>query len=163
MNTQQIECRLKQDLYVSQTFQGVYAIDKLPYFKYGSCVVNTAPSTEKSGHWLALFANDSGIEYFDSYGREPLPTIKRKWKNKTWLSNQILLQSPLSAVCGHYCIYYLLHRARGFPMRSIVMDFGNDVDYNDEMVHKFIETRFELDTKLLDTEGVIRQLARASI
>ena len=48
-------------------------------------------------------------------------------------------------------------------MDSIVMDFGSDVDYNDEMVHEFIESRYDLNTKLIDTEGVIIQLARASI
>ena len=163
MNTQQIEYILKQDDYVNPIFQGVYAKDQLPDFQYGSCVVNTAPSTEKSGHWVALFVTDSTVEYFDSYGGKPLPSLAQRWKRKMWISNPIPLQSPLSAVCGHYCIYYLLHRARGFSMRSIVTDFGNDVDYNDEMVHDFIEERYNLETKLLDTEGVISQLARASI
>ena len=163
MNTQQIERILRQDFYVNPTFHGVYAIDILPHFEYGSCVFNTAPSTEESGHWLALFVTDSTVEYFDSYGGEPPRRLKRRWGNKTWDSNTVPLQSPLSAVCGHYCVYYLLHRARGFPMSSIVMDFGSDVDLNDEMVHKFIEKRFDLNTKLLDTEGVISQLAAAAI
>ena len=163
MNTQQIESILKHDCYVAPTFQGVYAIDQLPYFNSGTCVLNTSPSTEETGHWVALFVTDTSIEYFDSYGGEPLTNIKRKWRNKSWLTNPVPLQSPLSAVCGHYCIYYLMHRTRGSTMTSIVMDFGGDVDYNDEMVHDFIESRFDLDTKLIDTEGVIRQLARASI
>ena len=163
MNTQQIECILKQDPYVNPTFHGVYAIDKLPHFHYGSCILNTSPSSEKTGHWVALFVTDSTVEYFDSYGQDPLPSLKRQWKNKSWLTNEIPLQSPLTAVCGHYCIYYLMCRVRGFTMDSIVMDFGSDVDDNDEMIHEFIESRFDLKTKLVDTEGVIRQLARASI
>lgn len=163
MNTQQIESIMKQDPYVSPTFQGVFAIDELPYFKYGSCILNTSPSTEKNGHWVAMFVTYSDVEYFDSYGGEPLTILKRRWSNKTWFSNQIPLQSPLSAVCGQYCIYYLMHRVRGLSMSSIVMDFGSDVDRNDERVYEFIESRFDVDTKLLDTEGVIRQLARASI
>lgn len=163
MNTRQIERILKQDFYVNPTFHGVCAIDTLPHFEYGSCVFNTAPSTKKSGHWIALYVTDSTVEYFDSYGREPSRSLKRRWWNKLWCSNVVPLQSPLSAVCGQYCIYYLLHRARGFSMASIVMDFGSDVDLNDEMVHEFIEKRFDLNTKLLDTEGVIRQLAVASI
>ena len=163
MNTQQIESILKQDPYVNPTFQGVYAIDELPNFNYGTCILNTSPSTEKNGHWVAMFVTDLDVEYFDSYGGDPLPSLKHRWSNKSWFSNQIPLQSPLSAVCGQYCIYYLLHRVRGFSMSSIVMDFGSNVDCNDEMVYEFIERRFDVDTKLLDTEGVIRQLARASI
>ena len=163
MNTQEIEYILKHDSYIGPTFHGVYAIDKLPYFKTGTCVINTSPSTEKTGHWVAMFITDTTAEYFDSYGREPLTKLKRRWRNKSWITNPVPLQSPLSAVCGHYCIYFLMHKARGFSMDSIVMDFVSDVDYNDEMVHEFIESRYDLNTKLIDTEGVIIQLARASI
>ena len=70
---------------------------------------------------------------------------------------------PGHLVTNASCIYFLMHKARGFSMDSIVMDFGSDVDYNDEMVHEFIESRYDLNTKLIDTEGVIIQLARASI
>ena len=163
MNTRQIENILTGDTYVKPTFQGVYAIDKLPRFDTGSCVFNTAPSVRQSGHWIALFVTETTAEYFDSYGGEPSSSLRRKWRDKLWFSNVVPLQSPLSAVCGHYCVYYLLHRTRGFSMASIESDFGVDVDLNDEMVHKFIENRFDLNTKLLDTEGVINQLAAASV
>ena len=163
MNTQQIDSILKHDSRVGPTFHGVYALDELPYFETGTCVINTSPSTEKTGHWVAMFVTDNTAEYFDSYGQEPAINLKRRWWNKSWVTNPVPLQSPLSAVCGHYCIYYLMHKVRGYSMESIVMDFGGDVDYNDEMVHEFIESRFDIKTKLVDTEGVIRQLARASI
>ena len=164
MNTQQIESILKHDLYVSPSFHGVFARDQIPYFASGSCIINTAPSTQDSGHWIALYVLEGEAEHFDSYGGDVLKVLKKKWKGKSWMCNPIPLQSPLSAVCGQYCIYYLLHRARGFPMSTIVMDFGNDVDYNDQIVYQFVQNRYELDDlKLLDTEGVITQLAKASV
>ena len=164
MNTGQIESILKQDPYVGSSFQGVFARDKIPYFESGSCVINTAPSTRASGHWVALYVVGDIVEYFDSYGGDVLNSLKRKWRGKSWVSNPVPLQSPLSAVCGQYCIYYLLHRTRGFPMSSIVMDFADDVDYNDHAVYEFVRSRYEFDDlKLLDTEGVITQLAKAYI
>lgn len=163
MNTQQIESILTQDVHVGPEFQGVFARDQIPYFESGSCVINTAPSVQTSGHWIALYVMNKEVEYFDSYGGDVLKSLKRKWKGKSWISNPIPLQSPLSAVCGQYCIYYLLHRARGLSMSDIVMDFVADVDYNDQVVYEFVQDRYDFDLKLLDTGGVIKQLARAYI
>lgn len=164
MNTQQIDSVLRQDPYVEPSFKGVFSWDRVPKFKTGSCVVNTAHSNESSGHWIALYITEHEAEYFDSYGGDVPKTLKRKWKQKSWTSNPTPLQSPLSAVCGQYCIYYLIHRVRGLPLPAITMDFGSDVDYNDQMVYDFVESRYELTgLKILDTEGVITQLARACI
>ena len=163
MNTQQIECILRTDRYVGPIFRGVYPLDKIVPFDIGACVMNTSPSTEISGHWVAIYATKNEIEFFDSYGSDPPTKLKKIWQNKTWSSNPIMLQSPLSSVCGQYCLYYLLYRARNYSMASILMDFDTDVDYNDEFVHEFMENRFDIDTKLIDTEGIITQLARARI
>ena len=80
MNTRQIEFILKQDPYVAPSFQGVFARDKIPYFENGSCVINTAPSTQASGHWIALYVTGDIVEYFDSYGGDVLNSWKRKWR-----------------------------------------------------------------------------------
>lgn len=164
MNTQQIESILSQDPYVGSSFYGVFARDQIPYFENGSCVINTAPSTQDTGHWIALYVVGDEAEYFDSYGGEVMKSLKQKWKGKSWTSNPVALQSPLSAVCGQHCIYYLLHRARDIPMSSIVMSFGTDVDYNDQTVYQFVQDYYEFDDlKLLDTGGVITQLAKACV
>ena len=54
MNTRQLTKLLVNDPYVKPLFKGVFAKDELRYFKKGSCVINTSPSTEKTGHWIAL-------------------------------------------------------------------------------------------------------------
>ena len=162
MNTQQIEHVLKRDPIVGVDFRGVFARDQIPYFESGTCVVNTAPSTQSCGHWIALYLTHDKAEYFDSYGKETPRFLTKIWNKKSWISNPVALQSPLSAVCGQYCIYYLLHRARGFPMSLIFLDFGADVDYNDRAVYEFVQNRYDFDNlKLLDTGGFITQLAKA--
>ena len=111
MNTLQLTDILYDDPYVGPVFEGVFAMDELEAFAEGACVVNTSPSSERTGHWIALWI-DSANECFDSYGRQIPERVKRLWKNKKkWLRNTVPLQSPLTAVCGQYCVYYLLHRA----------------------------------------------------
>ena len=165
MNTQQIEYILLHDPYVGSRFRGVYSWDKVRRFESGMCVINTAPSSQTTGgHWIALNVGADEAEYFDSYGGDVPKAIKRRWKKKSWVSNPIPLQSPLSAVCGQYCIYYLIHRARGFTLPAITMEFVSDVDYNDQLVYDFVKNRYEFeDLKLLDTGGVFTQLAKACI
>ena len=164
MNTLQIENILKKDRYVSPLFRGVYAKDSLPPFKPGAYVVNTDSSKQPGSHWVAVFATHEEEEYFDSYGGPPLSLLKRWVKGKRMTSNPVPLQSPLSAVCGQYCIYYLYNRARGVDISSILLDFGSDVDYNDQLVFDFVESRYEIDKlKLLDSERLITQLSKARI
>ena len=162
--THQIDNILSQDPYVGPMFLGVFPRDKLSLFGDGALVINTDPSTKPGEHWIAVFIKNGSAEYFDSYGSDPPKWLKKYWKNVMWTSNPVPLQSPLSAVCGQYCVYYLLHKARGYDMNSLLLNFTDDVDFNDQMVHDFIAERYNLeDLKLIDTNGIISQLARASI
>ena len=164
MNSQQLVSVLKQDRYTAPLFRGVYPINRLPLICEGLYVVNTAPHTHPGLHWIALFVKDGTMEYFDSYGGDPPPTLRRWGKKRGWVSNPIPLQSPLTSVCGQYCLYYLFHRARGIDMTTLLMDFGADVDDNDKLVYDFEEDRYDLKhLTMVDTENVISQLARARL
>ena len=164
MNSEQLISILKQDPYTASIFRGVYPINRLPTIRNGIYVINTAPDTHPGLHWVAFFVTDSSIEYFDSYGGDP-PTALHRWgKKKQWIINPIPLQSPLTSVCGQYCLYYLLHRTRGIDMFELLMDFDADVDRNDKLVYDFVEERYDLEhLTLVDTENVISQLARARV
>ena len=49
-------------------------------------------------------------------------------------------------------------------MSSIVMNFGGDVDYNDQAVYDFVQSRYAFEgLKLLDTGGFITQLAKTNV
>ena len=157
----QIHRILSQDRYTAPVFRGVFPSDKIPALKNGAYVINTSPSHEATGHWVAIWKTSNNAEYFDSYGRQPIPSIKRKLKAYT--HNTVALQSPLSAVCGQYCIYYLLHRSRGTSLYSMLKQFTWDVDENDQMVFEFVEDNFELNAKLIDTKEFVNQLARSLV
>ena len=161
MNTLQLESVLAKDAHVGPMLQGVYALDRVPRLKPGCYVVNTAPASHPGRHWIALFVTDREIEYFDSYGLDPLPRLKQKGKTKSWRHNPMPLQSPLTSVCGQYCVYYLLHRARDVSLKSILKHFDSDVDMNDQLVYDFVRDRYAFDQlKLIDTKKVISQLSR---
>ena len=164
MNSHQLASILKQDRYTAPLFRGVFPINRLPSIRDGIYVINTAPDGHPGLHWTALYVKGDTIEYFDSYGGDPASLLRRWGKKKRWVSNPIPLQSPLTSVCGQYCLYYLLHRARGIDMTTLLMDFGNNVDDNDKVVYDFVEDRYGLEhLTLVDTENVIFQLARARL
>ena len=164
MNSQQISNILQQDRYVSPIFHGVYPINRIPPIQDGAYVINTAPHDHPGLHWVAVIVNGKSAEYFDSYGGDPIGVVQRWGKQKRWSNNPIPLQSPLTSVCGQYCIYYLLHRTRGIDLNTLLMDFGADVDRNDKVVYDFVENHFDLQNlTLIDTKNVIYQLCQARL
>ena len=162
MNTLQILKVLEQDRYVRPLFNGVFAIDQLPKCENGAYVVNTAKSTHPGQHWVAVYVTGNKVEYFDSYGGEPSSHLKRWWRKRSWTYNAVPLQSALTSVCGQYCIYYLIHRCRDITLEEMLLDFCADVDYNDQMVYDFVDEKLD-GLKLVDTQGLIKQLCEAKI
>ena len=132
---------------VCKIFDGVHAADQLhnSLDRPMAMVVNTDPSWKPGRHWVAIYApkRNEPWEYFDSYGEPPNETlIKTFLKKKNYIINKKSLQSPSSSVCGHYCIYYLVHRARGYTMDMITNRFTKDETRNDEDVYAFVQDNF---------------------
>ncbi|MEL7520383.1 MAG: hypothetical protein AAGJ80_01975 [Cyanobacteria bacterium J06553_1] len=99
---------------------GVYAADKLPPISsdsYCCYIVNSAPSSSKGEHWLAIRLRPDAVEFFDSYGQAPwhYPLIYAWLKDAMKKRRQRLLyyrqriQGP-NAFCGAYCFYFLCER-----------------------------------------------------
>lgn len=131
---------------VCDVYDGVHAADQLhvPTSRPAAMVINTDPSWKPGRHWVAVYVPVRGPwEYFDSYGEKPNVSFIRQFlKNRSVVYNSKSLQSPASDVCGHYCIYYLVHRSRGHPMDVIVDRFGKDAERNDEDVYDFVRRHF---------------------
>ena len=164
MNSEQLISILKGDPYVAPIFQGVYPINRLPTIKNGAYVINTAPDTHPGLHWVALLVRGDSIEYFDSYGGDPSSKLRHWAGAKKWTTNPIPLQSPLTSVCGQYCVFYLLHRARGIDLPTILMEFNADVDSNDKLVYDFVEDHFELKPlTMVDTTNILSQLSQSRL
>ncbi|XP_067945020.1 uncharacterized protein F54H12.2-like [Watersipora subatra] len=121
-------------------------IDKIPNeeFTFPSCaVINTKPHTERGEHWVCFIKNRdrTGI-YFDSYGYAPynLPEVGDVLANCIdWTYNAKSLQTPFSTVCGEYCIFFLTHMAKGFPLDHIInlLDDNGDTFANDAFVYSY--------------------------
>ena len=73
------------------------------------------------------------------------------------------MQGPLSATCGQYCIFYLLHRCKGMPLHEIVNMFTYDKELNDEMVNEYVRKISTLETKVYDLKTLKEQIAIALI
>lgn len=102
------------------------------------CLVSNTDSPTGSGkHWIAYWVEPNGkIEFFDSYGDPP---TYYAFGTPCNIYNDHSLQSLNSKVCGEYCIFYLLSRARGNSMWSIANSFSNDSGWNDDQVVKFVK------------------------
>ena len=151
MNTAQIAYALGHDPKTSKKFCGVFPSDKLPRTidRYPcGLVVNTDPSTKPGMRWLGIFlTSPQKGEWFDSYGKPPefYGPVFTEFMNKhcdEWEWNDCKLQSDWSVVCGHYCIFYVAHRARGYSMKKIVQLFGNDTVLNDSKVLWFVKAHY---------------------
>lgn len=147
MNTQVLKNILNRDHIAGPEFCGVYAENTLPgHIKTYPCgfIANTDPKNKPGRHWVAFyFPSPEEGEFFDSFGHSPTfysPYFVRLLNRncKQWTFNQRKLQSERTAVCGEYCVYYLLHRARGASMNSIVKRFSNNRINNDQKVYEFV-------------------------
>ena len=129
MDAAELTILVNHDRTLSRTFQGVLAYDEIPnsVSSYpASYIINTDSKNERGEHWVAVyFETQAKAEIFDSYGLHPYGQIylfakrnaSRVFYNKLWL------QSPMSDVCGVYCIYFLYWRAHGRSLGAILNDF----------------------------------------
>ena len=147
MNTLQLERALKHNTFTKKIFVGVFAADELSDLDTFPCgfVVNTDPSTEPGTHWVAFYfpSRDKG-EFFDSYGHPPEHYGEPFTVYNVETINSHKLQSSWSNVCGHYCIFYLYHKSRGYSMSKIVNMFSSNVDKNDCKVACYVKKHFNV-------------------
>lgn len=166
MNSYQLYDAMKMDRLGKQLFLGVYAADELKNvtIKKYPCglIANTDISSKPGAHWVAfLFKEDETGEFFCSYGKPPGTYDFEKWigrNAKSWNYNKTRLQGDLSSVCGQYCLFWLLHSFRKLP---IVQVFGKDFTINDTLVNSYVQERFNINTSIMDTQFLKRQIARA--
>ena len=148
MNTSQLLCVVHSDPVLSKHVQGVYAADKIPkYIRRGGFIANTDKSSKPGKHWCAFFFDGNGqSEFFDSYGKPPA-----YYNNAfaTCLSNNSIvqlynsktLQNNFSNVCGQYCLYFLIHRARGQNIKDIVETLYSR-KHSDQYVYDYVLKSF---------------------
>jgi hypothetical protein len=96
-------------------------------------------------HWVALYihANSRG-EYYNLTGRPPFLRSYVNFMNKhctSWTYNTIRVQEEGSTVCGHHCIFYLIHRCTGKSMGDVTRTLRHPREATDIVntcMHRFI-------------------------
>jgi hypothetical protein len=97
-----------------------------------SLVGNTDPDNCVGQHWVAIYidANSKG-EYHDPTGTPPYqdPYVNFMKKHcQTWTYNTVRVQEEESTVCGHHCIFYLIHQCAGHSMTDVTRLLENPVE-----------------------------------
>lgn len=122
MNTFQVENLCRSDEVLSPKFAGVFALDTLPTSiendKFYVC--NTEPSNLEGEHWVAMYSNGNQKEYFDSLGGSVDEKRFLDFFGGEYIYVTVQTQEPFSSVCGQYCIFYMLLRARGYSLNTIM-------------------------------------------
>ena len=154
MNTEQIY-KILTGLFCSvNVTYDVLACDELNSFnpkKYPiALVVNSKPSSHPGEHWVSLFSasSRSPINMFCSYGLG-IEAYSQHFQDfvdrhgRGIIQNNVL-QSPNSAVCGQYAIYFLWKRVNSYTLASVYCNFSNDYGRNDRLVKQFLKNKLYL-------------------
>ena len=106
-------------------------------------IANTDPHDQHGTYWVAMyFVTPDESEFFDSYGFPPetYDTDEYVLRESTYFNDKPL-QGLTSDVCGDYCLFYLLHRARNVDLNIIQVKFKRyDSQWNDVQVPRFIHS-----------------------
>lgn len=170
MNTHQIMLCLSEDRLTRDAFRGVFAKDLL--LKHGrvisgkdnSFVCNTADSRNSGEHWTAIYIDrDARGEYFDSYGFAPNEVFTDFLEKYCieWTFNTTPLQSPLTTVCGQYCIFWLHGKGQSVKSDDIVEKLN--VPDSDRIVLNFVNKHYSgiTSSRLVDRRFMKDQISKS--
>ena len=145
METDQIERLLAHDPLMCH--YTVTAKDELPEIVETyplALVCNTHNADQPGEHWVALYVDEECGDYFDPYGQPPQHIEFTNFMNEhcsEWMFNERILQSPISTVCGQYCVAFLTLRCRNVSMHAFSRLFTTDLVANDCRVFDWLGVR----------------------
>lgn len=129
-------------------FQGAVPSDNnfevkgTPNPKGVSWVMNLDGSSEPGSHWVAVLITPKSVEYSDSFGDHPTPSVqerivaagKRLWPDnvKTLKINRIQRQSETSSTCGFHAMKFIRDRMSG---KSFIDSTGYGDSRAESQVH----------------------------
>ena len=142
-----------QDHVLASQMKGVFPSDKLPVINsYPSALIaNTDPHNQPGTHWVAMyFVTPNESEFFDSYRFPPETYHMDGYIVKdTTFYNDKQMKGLTADVCGDYCLFYLLHRARSVDLNTIQAKFKrHDSQWNDTKVAQFVHSYVQSLTKI---------------
>jgi hypothetical protein len=153
MDTNQIDRALRSNATTRTQFRGVYPANQIPLYVLRntrnyphSLAINTDPSQREGEHWVALhITGPERAEYFDSFGQPPPPSIA--WHLDRFpgriIRNEKPLQSHRSEACGHHVLHFLMERARGRSLTSIVKGLTRPKSTPDQVARAYVRYHFK--------------------
>lgn len=106
-----------------KNFKGVFMRDSLPpRCSDNECFIYNLDSQNSDGtHWTCVFIDKNQGCYFDSYGHGPTLEIQNYMKDiNNRFYNTFIIQSQDEIICGHYCLFVLLHLNNGYNFYEIL-------------------------------------------
>ena len=118
-------------------FNGVFSRDNLPnIIKNGAYVINLDEYHDIGTHWVALYANNKTVTYFDSFGVEHIPKEIIKFiDNKNIITNIFRIQAYNSIMYDYFGIGFIDFMFNGNGLTDFTNLFSpNDLRQNDDII-----------------------------
>jgi hypothetical protein len=93
-------------------------------------------------HWVLIIYAENCTFFIDTFGRPPKSVFLEASVKRSFtpvLYNTKPLQSRRSQVCGHYCIYFLVHLLQNRSITEINKKFTKNHRKNDSLVFNFVK------------------------
>src|SRR6218665_1540495 len=122
-----------------ECFHEIVCIKDSKYLLYSSVIPTLTTPLENIGWcctWKTLHMANSLTLLVDP--QTPRLELLLNYNCSNWIFNDRHLQSAISRFCGHYCIFYCLHRCRGSSVNAVVGKLTLDNGLNDYLIHKYI-------------------------
>ena len=115
---------------------GVYSRDNLlDKIKDETYVINLDEHSDIGTQWIALYALNNKVTYFDSFGVEHIPKqIKNFIDKSTVVTNVFRIQAFDSVMCGYFCIIFIDFMPKGKTFSP------NNFKKNDDIILKYFMT-----------------------
>lgn len=146
MNSIQLDTILKNYEPLKNIFIGVFSSNNIPKYvqqKNFCFIANTMRKGTRGEHWIACYSDTKNtIEYFDSFAEEPNCDMRKSLlaKYSNVKQSRFVLQSSFSDTCGHYCICFLVLRARYGNFSSVLQKLHSlPVEGRDILLKNFVQ------------------------
>ena len=123
-------------------FNGVYSKDNLSKIKDGAYVINLYEYSDIGSHWIALYASNNNVNYFDSFEVEHIPKeIKTSINKSIIVINIFKIQAYDSIMCGYFCTGFIDFMLAGKTLTDFTNLFSpNNFKKNDDIILNYFMT-----------------------
>ena len=110
--------------------------------KNGAYVINLGEYSDIGTHWIALYALNKNVTYFDSFVVEHIPKETKIFINKSiFVTNIFRVQIYDSVMCGYFGIGFIDFMLEGKTLTDFTNLFSpNNFKKNDDIILKYFMT-----------------------